>query len=91
LNGGLGVGVVGNVDHDRLRARGERRLEVVRRVEIEVAQVIGFIGVPSASRSDRCRICRRTIKVTQIFHQNISRNRNLVTVVTRFVRAETML
>src|SRR5215469_11879004 len=37
LNGGLDVGVVGNVGQDRLRVRGEGGLEGVGRVEIEVA------------------------------------------------------
>src|SRR5262249_53667614 len=37
LNGGLGVGIVGNVSQDRLRVRGESGLEGIGRVEIEVA------------------------------------------------------
>src|ERR1700730_14794459 len=36
LNGGLGVGVVGDIGKDRLRMRGKGGLKGVRRVEIEM-------------------------------------------------------
>src|SRR5262245_65733947 len=48
LNGGLDVGVVGNVGQDRLRVRGEGGLEGVGRVEIEVAHPTYNAGAPGA-------------------------------------------
>ena len=36
LNGGLGVGVVGDIGKDRLRVRGEGGLKSLRRVEIKM-------------------------------------------------------